>query len=54
MRSRSFQEKYTWFRENLEKQRIHWSTGKSEYLHVDRANLLMSSNAQFESINFHK
>lgn len=54
MRTRSFQEKYVWFRENLEKKRIHWSSGKSEYLQVDRANLLMSSNTQFEDIDFHK
>ena len=54
MRLRSFQEKLVWFRGHLEKKRVHWSTGKAEYLEVDRQNLLMSSNNQFEDINFYK
>jgi hypothetical protein len=54
IRSRSFQEKLKWFRLNLEKNRISWTSQKSEYLEVDRENILMSSNRQFEKINFFK
>jgi|JI6StandDraft_1071083.scaffolds.fasta_scaffold305788_1 hypothetical protein len=54
IKGRSFQEKHAWFRRNLEKLRIPWNSGKSDYLIVDRGNLLMSSHAQFEKIDFHK
>jgi hypothetical protein len=54
IKGRSFQEKLKWFRVNLEKKRISWTEGKSEYLEVDRENILMSSNSQFERLNLYK
>lgn len=47
IKSRSFQEKLKWFRLHLEKKRISWTSEKSEYLEVDRENILMSSNNHF-------
>lgn len=34
--------------------RIHFTEGKSDVLEVERQNILMSSNSQFEKINFYK
>lgn len=42
-----------WLKSNLDKIRIPFINGCDE-LKVDRSNLLMSSNAQFDKINFHK
>lgn len=53
MRGRTFQEKMLWFRLNMEDLRVSWEKG-CEVLHVDRANIVMSSKTGLSKVNLRK